>query len=458
MTDQHLDLAERLVDSGLDSKEARVILTLSTGSPLKASEIGTLVGITRMDAYNTLRRLQDSGLVMATVDKPMRFTGLSIEDVFQHLIHREEHELRRLKAHLDEYSEESGGSSSIQSRPTQKEATFSVIKERSHIHAAMERLIEDAERDIWLLLGRWGILHLVKTGALTAANDAARRGVTVRVLATLDKKTLKFFGQLDDAIEIRHSDAVSMHGLTIDGEVAIQSVSLETNPVGRGKDDAALVIEAHDFLSAHTDLVESTWKGATAFSSAASRIEKGEIVEPLRVSLGDGSFYRRLKELIATDISDQHPDSAGWTNAILRRGERLISPEPSLPAFEVLGIDTNELMRNIGRRIGEEIATELSEIEEDDEFWNQLVIEWREMGMGKLILEGDPIKVVRVEDAGSCGNAPEFGGPFCHLDEGILEGIIRHRFGVHATAVERECMSSGQDHCHFDIVFNENDA
>jgi sugar-specific transcriptional regulator TrmB/predicted hydrocarbon binding protein len=458
MAQHQTDLAERLVDSGLDSKEARVILTLSTGSPLKASEIGTRVGITRMDAYNTLRRLQDSGLVMATVDKPMRFTGLSIEEIFQHLIHREEQELRRLKAHLDEYAEENLSRDSGQSRPPQKEATFSVIKERSHIHAAMERLIEDAEQEIWLLLGRWGILHLVKTGALSAVNEAARRGVTVRVLATLDKKTVKFFEQLDDSIEVRHSDAVSMHGLTVDGEVAIQSVSLEANPVGRGKEDAALVIEAHDFLSAHTDLIESTWKGATAYSSAVTRIEKGEIVEPLRVSLGEGSFYRRLKEMIASDVEDQHPNNIGWTNAVLRRGERMLTPEPSLPAFEVLGIDTSELMRNIGRRIGEEIAMELSEIDDDAEFWTQLAVEWAEMGMGRLVVQGDPVEVVRVEDSGSCGNAPQFGGPFCHLDEGILEGIIQLRFGVHATAVERECTAAGQDHCHFDIVFTGNNT
>jgi len=458
VTEHQLDLAERLVDSGLDSKEARVILTLSNGFALKASEIGSKVGITRMDAYNTLRRLQDSGLVMATVDKPMRFTGLSIEEVFQHLIHREEQELRRLKAHLDEYAEETRGVSSTHARPEQKEATFSVIKERSHIHAAMERLIEDAESDIWLLLGQWGILHLVKTGVLTAANDAARRGVTVRVLASLDKKTLKFFGQLHESIEVRHSDAVSMHGLTVDGEVAIQSVALEGNPVGRGKDDAALVIEAHDFLTAHTDLIASTWKGATAFSSASSRVEAGEIVEPLRVSLGEGSFYRRLKEMIATDIEDQHPSNIGWTNAVLRRGDTYLTPEPSLPAFEVLGIDTSELMRNIGRRIGEEIAIELSEIEADTDFWTQLAVEWQEMGMGKLVVKGDPVEVVRVEDAGSCGKSPQFGGPFCHLDEGILEGIIQTRFGVHATAVERECTAAGEDYCHFDIVFSESNT
>ena len=136
----------------------------------------------------------------------------------------------------------------------------------------------------------------------------------------------------------------------------------------------------------------------------------------------------------------------------------MLSPEPTLSTFEALGIDTSEVFRSVGRRIGEEIAIELQDVTDDDEFWADLSQQWQELRMGELVVEGDPPTSIRVIDSGSCGGAPKLGGPFCHLDEGILEGIIQTRFGVSATAVERECTSTGDNHCHFDITFTQLDV
>ena len=172
MEEARVSVIDRLVDSGLEQKEARVLVTLAASEPLKASEIGRQVGITRMDAYNTLRRLQDRGLVMATVDKPMRFTSLPISEVFQNFIFEEEAELRRLKAHLSELEQGVGLNQALMDLPLD-EPTFTVVKERTYIQAAMERLIQDSESHVWLLLGRWGIMHLVKTGALATVNEAS---------------------------------------------------------------------------------------------------------------------------------------------------------------------------------------------------------------------------------------------------------------------------------------------
>ena len=246
MGDAQFSVIDRLVDSGLKLKEAEVVVALAQSKPLKASEIGQLVGITRMDAYNTLRRLQDRGLVMTTVNKPMRFTALPIFEVFQNFIFEEE-ELRRLKTHLSEL--ESGVTASQHMMDnSQAEPKFSVVKERTYIQAAMERLIQDSETQVWLMLGRWGIMHLVKTGALAAANEASLRGVCVRVLSTLDERTLKFYRELDDSIEVRHCESFSLHGCIVDDEVAVQILTMESNPVGRGREDAALVIEATEFV------------------------------------------------------------------------------------------------------------------------------------------------------------------------------------------------------------------
>ena len=67
------DLIEKLVESGLDEKHALLIIDLASQPPAKASEIGKRLGLSRMDAYNSLKKLQEKGLVKATLDKPIRF-------------------------------------------------------------------------------------------------------------------------------------------------------------------------------------------------------------------------------------------------------------------------------------------------------------------------------------------------------------------------------------------------
>jgi predicted hydrocarbon binding protein len=42
-------------------------------------------------------------------------------------------------------------------------------------------------------------------------------------------------------------------------------------------------------------------------------------------------------------------------------------------------------------------------------------------------------------------------GMFCHLDEGILQGIVMERHNIKVMSKERVCTSEGLDTCHFEI-------
>ena len=62
ITNSAADIIERLIEGGLEEKYARIILALCGQPPMKASEIGKLVSISRMDAYNSLKKLKEMGL------------------------------------------------------------------------------------------------------------------------------------------------------------------------------------------------------------------------------------------------------------------------------------------------------------------------------------------------------------------------------------------------------------
>ena len=183
-------IIERLIEGGLEEKYARIVLALCAQPPLKASEIGKLVSISRMDAYNSLKKLQEMGFVKATLDKPMRFTGIPVSDVFKQMIKREEANVRRLQQHLDELKSDSviiNSDISTQSN----EALFTVVKDRHNIYATIENIIQESENEVWMMLSKWGILHLMRSGIVGSITEALDRGINIKIVADIESKTIQ---------------------------------------------------------------------------------------------------------------------------------------------------------------------------------------------------------------------------------------------------------------------------
>jgi sugar-specific transcriptional regulator TrmB/predicted hydrocarbon binding protein len=446
--DPMTDVINRLVEGGLEEKFAKILTAINGHPPLKASEIGRMNGISRMDAYNSLKKLQDKGLVKVTMEKPMRFTGIPITDIFKQLIKTEEAQIRRLQQHLDDIQQ---GNNVVMINPESifQEPTFTVLKDRHNIMATFENVISESEESIWLTLGKWGILHILRSGAGDALTEAVERGVIVKIMANVNSNTIRFFDQLDDRIEIRHLDHMGHQGAFVDQEVGIQFVNVEAKPTGRGKEDTALLIESIDFLNAELELIGCQWATATAYIAARARLVDGMITEPLQLTIGQGSFYQRLQNML------DDKEGVGFTNAILRRPNEIPSMGISESTLNDLGVDMSAILRTVGQRIGRELALELREVVDDALFWTKLAIQWNKLGMGNLEIDSVPPKVVTVKESSKCETSPAIGSVLCHMDEGVLEGILKERHGVDVIASERACTSKGQDHCLFELLIEQ---
>ena len=95
---------ELLIDSGLNEREVRSILVLGSNPKMKASELAKELGTTRLDAYNSLSRLQEMGIVTVTADRPMRFSSMNVHQAIEHIIGMRKQQLNRLVEGYDEIS------------------------------------------------------------------------------------------------------------------------------------------------------------------------------------------------------------------------------------------------------------------------------------------------------------------------------------------------------------------
>ena len=108
-----------LNEAGLTDREVRSIMVLGNNPNMRASELAKELQTTRLDAYNSLSRLQEMGIVTATADRPMLFSSLRVDEALQHII-----EMRRRQ--LDKPS------------PKRRAKIRSIEGAKSHLQASRE--------------------------------------------------------------------------------------------------------------------------------------------------------------------------------------------------------------------------------------------------------------------------------------------------------------------------------
>ncbi len=450
-----------LIDAGLSEREAEAVIALSENPNLKASELAKELGTTRLDAYNSLERLQSGGLVTVTVDRPMKFSSPPLKNVLEHLINIRKEQLKKIEQGYEDIKE--GKTQTIQedaSLDLETEPKFAVLKERVHIFSKIEKMALESKNSLILTLGKFGILHLCRSTALSEVNKAAKRGVEVKVMAQLDRRTIRFFSELDPTVEIRHSDDLESQGTVMDQLEAIQYLNTEENPVGRGKTDAALLIQSMPFAESQRNLIESIWEDAIPFELASKRFTEERIVDPLKLILDGGSFLDRIRDVL--QISEELPESDTPFNldAFMASGLEISDARKKLgkggiSSLSTFGIDIGSLLRQVGNRIGEELAFSLRKIDGHVEFLSEMMDWYEYAGLGELSYDADPIFHIKVHLLPDADNSDQL--PLWELDDGIIEGTLLSRYSsMKEVTIERiQSVNNKDEFCRYNLVLSD---
>ena len=456
-----MDWVELFEEAGLTDREARSLVLLSSSKELKASDLAKKLGTNRLDAYNSLSRLTQIGLVNVTADRPMKFSCSSLPVLFKKLIKDQKSRIDRTTKAFDSIM--SGASEdALETDNDQEEASakFAVLKGRDHIQKKIGELANEADGQVTLFLGRYGILHLCRSPSIDEINSAAERGVIVKVLAQLDRRTLKFFDQLHESIEIRHSDEVNSLGVLKDQSDVIQFLFVEQNPVGRGREDAALVVSSEVFASSHYEFMMAIWNRAVDFNSAKKRFTEERIVDPLRLTIGEGSFLEQFRDALnfSGELPDEdtpfNPDSFLASSNEINQARAALQ-DGTVFSLQQLGIDITTMLRQVGHRIGSELAFSLRNIEGHVEFLSELMDWWEYAGLGELEYDTVPFFHIKVNLTHPPVEEEEV-LPLWELDDGIIEGALRARYPEESNVrVRREDGQSDEELWRYTLIFVE---
>ena len=447
-----MDWDQILSESGLSDREISVIHVLSGKKSMRASQVAKELGTTRLEAYKSLEELQGLGLVSVIADRPMKFSCPRIDKAVEHLIQIRKGQLSRIERGYDEI--QSGVEKSnyeYQEVEDDDSPKFTILKERVRILNRLEKMAENSEADLVVIVGRFGILPLFRSGTISSINDAADRGVRVRILAQLDKRTIRFYRDIHDSIEVRHSDDLDAQGVVRDQDEVIQYLSSDENPVGKGKNDAALVIESSQFAENQRNLIEAIWEESLPFETASNRFTEEKITDPLKLTLNEGSFLEKIRDVLMIEAEIPEDHTPFNINSFLASGLEISDARKKLNqggigSLEAFGIDLSSLMRQVGNRVGEELAFSLRGIDQEIEFLNEMMDWWEHAGLGTLSYELEPEFHINVQFT----ELPEGEGlPIWALDDGIIEGALKARYPQGGdVAVHREVVSKDPEALH----------
>jgi sugar-specific transcriptional regulator TrmB len=426
---------ELLIEAGLNEREVRSIMILGANPKMKASELAKELDTTRLDAYNSLSRLQEMGIVTVTADRPMLFSSLNINQAIEHIIVMRKEQLNQILESYEAIKDEIYNDAPKKDLASNEIADpkFAVLKERTNIYSRLTKMAENAEEKLIISLGQYGILHLCRNAkALEAVNTAAIRGVVVQIITHLNSRTIRFYSELHNSIEVRHANDLESLGFVRDQSEVIQFLNIEENPVGRGKDDAALFIESEHFTEAHLRLIDTIWNNAVLYEKAVKRYTDNQITDPLRLTIGEGSFLKNISEALDFDGEFPEKDTPFDPEAFFAAGKevniaRRKLAEGKLSNLKVLGIDIGLMLRQVGNRVGQEIAFSLRGLENDIEFLDEMMDWWEYAGLGRLQYDVDPTFHVKVGLFHPPTDDPDV-LPMWEMDDGIIEGALIKRF------------------------------
>ena len=445
-----MDWVELFEEAGLTDREAKSLVLLSSSKELKASDLAKKLGTNRLDAYNSLSRLTQIGLVNVTADRPMKFSCSSLPVLFKKLIKDQKSRIdRTTKAFENIMSGATDEALESEAQQGDASAKFAVLKGRDHIQKRIGELANEADGQLVLFLGKYGILHMCRSPSIGEVNSAAERGVMIKVLAQLDKRTLKFFDQLHDSIEIRHSDEVNSLGVLKDQSDVIQFLFVEQNPVGRGREDAGLVVSSEVFAASHYEFMMAIWNRAVDFNSAKKRFTEEKIVDPLRLTVGDGSFLEQFRDALnfSGELPDEdtpfNPDSFLASSNEINQARAALQ-DGTVFSLHQLGIDIKTMLRQVGHRIGEELAFSLRKIDGHVEFLSELMDWWEYAGLGELEYDTVPFFHIKVNLTHPPVEKADV-LPLWELDDGIIEGALRSRYPEDSNVRIRRETAQGED-------------
>ena len=173
-------LYEELGEYGLTDNEAKVFLHLLKLGPMKASEIGLSLGISRTEVYNILTSLQNKGVIEASLDRPAKFSAIGFEKALDILIEAQRRRIMTMEKSKGELME-IWKTVRVPSRIEEQEK-LQLLKGVEQIYARFSDMLDEAKEEVNIVAFKTELVRAYNAGILQKLRNLSKDNVRVQIL------------------------------------------------------------------------------------------------------------------------------------------------------------------------------------------------------------------------------------------------------------------------------------
>jgi HTH-type transcriptional regulator, sugar sensing transcriptional regulator len=250
-----------LVQYGLSERESLVYLSLLANGQQSAGEIAKATQIRRMEAYRIIKRLADSGVVVAAPGNPVKYTGEPIEQVVAMMMDRQMKKLDDMEKGRAEVVS-LGKTFSPRSEKQREEYSFKMVQGREQIYGQVLRMVAAASGSLEMVLSRNDLMQLHLLGLGESLKEAKKRGAKPRVISVCDHQTTEAAEAVMKTAELRHSDDFERSRMVIaDGDHVLVSLVLDDVVGRKNEKDVAIWTNSKDYAATMVPMFSKAFAG-----------------------------------------------------------------------------------------------------------------------------------------------------------------------------------------------------
>jgi sugar-specific transcriptional regulator TrmB/CBS domain-containing protein len=278
------DITKFLQVLGLSKREIQVYMFLAKSGVQSTSFVAKKLKMERVQAYRTFKKLQETGFIEATLERPTRFTIVPFETLLDAFINSKKSEI----ANLNEQKESLMSTWRTISAPESNYpvAKFSVITGKKKIHSKMQNMIEESEKEVLILTTSLGLIQEDIAGIFDAIiPPAQKRNVKFQVITDVSEDNLTIVERIDKKFSAANVDVKCRHlnlnskffprFLIKDEEEAILYAPVEEKTSVLRLEDEGLWINDKMFISILKAFFGRMWQSAVEVARRIDELKSG---------------------------------------------------------------------------------------------------------------------------------------------------------------------------------------
>jgi HTH-type transcriptional regulator, sugar sensing transcriptional regulator len=246
---------------GLNLYEVKIWTALLSRGVSTAGELSDIANVPRSRSYDVLESLEKKGFIVMKIGKPIKYIAVPPEEVVERVKKNMKKEADESVARLENLKStdvitELKGLHTQGVELVEPTDLSGSLRGRHNLYNHMELTIKGAEETVTLITTSSGILRKIE-GLKQTLQEAAKRGVKIRVAAPMTKETEQAAKELDGIAEVRDAK-IKGRFLIVDAKEVIFMVmdDAEVHPTY----DVGIWINTPFFAQALESMFELAWK------------------------------------------------------------------------------------------------------------------------------------------------------------------------------------------------------